>query len=76
MKASYCEYLREKYQKTKLNQLMYDMFQIQPYQTIYGFTKKKICILYSLRFRFHPAKSKYKKMYNNTLHCSIGCLAE
>ena len=76
MKAAFCEYLKEKDQKSKLNQLTYETFKIQPYLTKYGFTSKEISLLYALRSRSHPAKSNYKNMYKNTLQCSLGCLAE
>ena len=38
MKAAFCEHLKEKDQKSKLNQCTYETFKIQPYLTKYGFT--------------------------------------
>ena len=75
-KAAFSEYIKEKEQKSKLNNLTYETLNIQPYLTKCGFTKKEISLLYSLRSRSHPAKCNYKKMYNYRLQCSFGCLTD
>ena len=72
-KAAFSEYIKEKEQKSKLNNLTYETFNIQPYLTKCGLTKKEISILFSLRSNSHPAKCNYKKMYSNSLQCSFGC---
>ena len=41
-----------------------------------SYSHKEKCLLYSLRSRSHPAKSNYKKMYQNNMQCSFGCLKE
>ena len=76
MKAAFIEYMKEKDQKSKLNHLTYDSLKIQPYLTKNSYSHKEICLLYSLRSRSHPAKSNYKKMYQNNMQCSFGCLSE
>ena len=76
MKAAFNEYMKEKEQKSKLNHLTYDSLKIQPYVTKNSYSHKEICLLYSLRSRSHPAKSNYKKLYQNNMQCSFGCLSE
>ena len=76
MKAAFAEYMKEKDQKSKLNNLTYDSLKIQPYLTKNSYSHKEKCLLYSLRSRSHPAKSNYKKMYQNNMQCSFGCLKE
>ena len=75
-KAAFNEYIREKSEKSKLNQLQYKNLQIQPYLAKSGLTNKEKNLLYSLRSRSHPATSNYEKMHNNQLQCSFGCLSE
>ena len=66
-RAAFLEYDKEKADKSKLNQLQYKSLQIQPYLAKNGLSNEEINLLYSLRSRSHPAKSKYKKLYNNQL---------
>ena len=75
-KAAFCEYMREKAEKSKLEQLQYKTLQLQPYLIEKSFTYKEIYLLYSLRSRAHPAKNNYRKMYNNQIQCSFGCLRD
>ena len=55
-KAAFTEYIKEKEQKSKLNNLTYATFNTQPYLTKCGFTNKEMSLLYSLRSRSHPAQ--------------------
>ena len=75
-KAAFCEYMKEKAEKSKLEQLQYKTLQLQPYLIEKSLTYKEIYLLYSLRSRAHPAKNNYRKMYNNQIQCSFGCLSD
>ena len=73
-KAAFEEYMQEKSSKSKLDEVTYESLKIQPYLTEYKLNTQEKNLLYSLRSRSHPAKSNYKKMYNNQLQCTFLCL--
>ena len=73
-KSAFKEYMKEKANKSKLNDLKYQSFKVQPYLKDSGFNSKEINLLYSLRSRSHPAKCNYRIMNSNNLNCSLGCL--
>ena len=75
-KAAFSEYIKEKAEKSKLNQLEYKTLHLQQYLTEPGFTYKEIYLLYSLRSRSHPAKNNYRKMYNGQIQCTFDCLSD
>ena len=75
-KAAFEEYMQEKITKSKLNLLKYEQLDIQPYLQEPRLSMKEINLLYSLRSRSHPAKTNYRKMYNNNFGCFFGCLED
>ena len=75
-KAAFSEYLKEKAEKSKLEQLLYKTLQVQPYLINEGFTYEEMYLLYSLRCRSHPAKSNYRTMYDGQIQSSLVCLID
>ena len=75
-KAAFKEYMKEKSDRSKLNQLQYQSLQLQPYLIDKSLTYKEMYLLYSLRSRAHPAKNNYRKMYNNQIQCTFNCSSD
>ena len=74
-KAAFQELLEEKKKLSKIKNINYDSYDIQPYLKSNVFTSEERNLLYALRSRMHPAKLNFKKMHSNNLYCSYGCLA-
>ena len=71
--AAFKYFLNEKEKHTKLDEVEYDKFVIQPYLTSTLFNSKERNLLYSLRSRCHPSKANFKKLFKSDLNCSFGC---
>ena len=72
-KAAFRELLEKKNQLSKIRDLKYETFEIQPYLKSKDFNSSERNLLYSLRSRMHPAKTNFRKMHSNNLECSQGC---
>ena len=75
-KVAFIEYVKEKSQKSKQNQLYYKSLQLQPYQMKKYLAYKEIYLLYSPRTRAHPVKNNHRKMHNNQILFTFGCLRD
>ena len=74
-KAAFQELLEEKNKLSKIRDIDYDFYEIQPYLKSNEFTHEERILLYALRSRMHPAKLNYRKMHSDDLQCSYGCNA-
>lgn len=75
-RAAFKELTEMKNSKSKIKDLVYDTFSIQPYLKCSKFNRQERNLLYSLRARMHPAKNNFRKMYSQNLKCSLGCIAD
>ena len=66
--------LEEKNGHTKIKNINYNEYKIQPYLENNLFTNEERNLLYALRSKCHPAKQNFKKMNRDNLLCSFGCL--
>ena len=71
--AAFTEFLREKEKFSKLKEVQYSDFQIQPYLNCKLFNKKERQMLLNLRSRCYPVKNNFKKLYKNKFKCTLGC---
>ena len=72
-KAAFKQFMAEKVQLSKLNEVTYEKLTIQPYLTSRKFNNKERNLLYALRSRCHASKLNFRKMYKNDLKCTFGC---
>ena len=75
-KAAFKELTEKKNSKSKIKDLKYETFAIQPYLKCSKFNNIEINLLYSLRSRMHPAKTNFRTMYLKNPKCSLGCNAD
>ena len=69
-------FMQLKSKNTKLDNVNYTELSIQPYLTSNLFNNKEAKLLYALRSRCHAAKVNFKKMHNNEVSCTFGCLKD
>jgi hypothetical protein len=71
--AAFKELTEMKNSKSKIKDVNYETFSIQPYLKCSKFNNCERKLLYSLRSRMHPAKNNFKKLHSPNLKCSLGC---
>ena len=59
--------------KSKMKDLVYKDFKIQPYMNTNTFSTHEINLLFSLRSKCYPAKMNFKKLHRGDLNCSLKC---
>ena len=76
-KAAIASYIRRKENKlTKLDDLKYTTFELQPYFSCPEFGPKEVKIISLLRSKSHPAKANFRKLHRDNIKCSLGCNSE
>lgn len=71
--AAFKYFLNEKSKHSKLDNVNYTRFKIQPYLVHKNFNNEEKNLLYSLKSRCYPAKINFKKMFQHNLKCRFGC---
>ena len=72
-KAAFQYFLEQQNKHSKLNQINYSQFKIQPYLIEGMFNKEERKLMVSLRSKCHSAKLNFQKLYKGDLKCSFGC---
>jgi hypothetical protein len=72
-KAAFKYFLSVKENHTKLNNVTYKKFQLQPYLASKNISNEEKQLLYKLRSKCHDSKTNFKKMHKNNLQCVFGC---
>ena len=72
-KAAFDYFLKEKQHHSKLNDVKYCEFKLQPYLKDQRFSKEERILLTSLRSRCHSAKINFRKLHRSDLTCRLGC---
>ena len=76
-KAAIASYIRRKENKlSKLDDLKYTTFELQPYFSCPEFGPKEVRIISLLRSKSHPAKDNFRKLHRDNTKCSLGCPSE
>ena len=72
-KAAFEELTVKKNSLTKVKDIKYEAFAIQPYLKSTDFNTKERNLLYSLRSRMYAAKINFRKLHSLNLKCIHGC---
>ena len=72
-KAAFEELTVKKNSLTKVKDIKYEAFAIQPYLKSTDFNTEERNLLYSLRSRIYPAKINFRKLHSLNLKCIHGC---
>ena len=72
-KAVFEYLLNEKRAHTKLNDVTYQSFKLQPYLATKTLNNKSKELLYNLRSKCHSSKNNFRKMNRNNLYCIFKC---
>ena len=70
-KAAFKEITEKKNSLSKVKEVKYQVFAIQPYLKSAEFNNKERNLLYSLRSRMYSAKTNFRKLYSFNLKCHI-----
>ena len=74
--AAFQSYTKEKSMCSKLNEVQYEMLQVQTYLKNKSISKEHKILLYRVRTRCTDTKSNFKSLYKNHLMCRFGCQKE
>ena len=72
-KAAFKDLLQLKQKHSKLNEVTYFTFSMQPYLKSKQMNKKEKTLLYLMRSKCHKSKSNFKKMFQNNTKCIFAC---
>ena len=73
--AAFLEMLQMKQQHSKIKEVNYPSFTIQPYLRSKQISNKEKVLLYLLRSKCHSSKLNFRRMHTNNLFCIFGCNA-
>ena len=71
--AAFNELLQLKQNHSKLKEVKYLTFSIQPYLISKQMTKTEKTLLYLMRSKCHKSKNNFRKMFQNDTKCSFKC---
>ena len=72
-KAAYKYFLNLKETHSKLDEIVYSKFELQPYLTTEILTQKQKELLYLLRSKCHSSKMNFRKLHRANLTCIFQC---
>ena len=72
-KAAYKYFLNLKETHSKLDEIVYSKFELQPYLTTKMLTQKQKELLYLLRSKCHSSKMNFRKLHRANLTCIFQC---
>ena len=74
-KAAFKYFQSVKETHSKLNDITYKKFQLQPYLSSQKLNNLNKELLYKLRSKCHESKMNFRKLHRNNLNCVFGCLS-